>query len=126
MQAVIIILTVLIAILLIIVVLVQKSKGGGLASNFSGSNQIMGVRRTNDFIEKTTWVLAGAIAVLSIIAVLCSPTSVGSGSRVTLPAAPAETTAPDFSIPAATEAPVQEEVVDVPVVEVPAEQAQAE
>lgn len=101
MQAVIIILTVLIAILLIIVVLVQKSKGGGLASNFSGSNQIMGVRRTNDFIEKTTWVLAGAIAVLSIIAVLISPTSAEPGSRVTMPAAPAETETTPFEIPSA-------------------------
>ena len=54
MNTVIIILTVLVSILLIAVVLVQKSKGGGLASNFSGSNQIMGVRRTNDFIEKAT------------------------------------------------------------------------
>ena len=26
------------------VVLIQDSKGGGLASNFAGSNQIMGVR----------------------------------------------------------------------------------
>ena len=51
MYIVISILTVLIAILLIAVVLVQKSKGGGLASNFSSSNQALGVRRTNDFIE---------------------------------------------------------------------------
>ena len=47
-----IVLTVLVSILLIIVVLVQKSKGGGLSSSFAGSNQIMGVRRTNDFIEE--------------------------------------------------------------------------
>lgn len=120
MQAVIIILTVLIAILLIIVVLVQKSKGGGLASNFSGSNQIMGVRRTNDFIEKTTWVLAGAIAVLSIIAVLISPTSVEQGSRVKMDVAPAESEAPDFTLPA----PAAEEVPAIPVAgDVPADNA---
>ena len=55
------------AILMIFIILVQKSKGGGLASNFSSSNQIMGVRKTTDFLEKTTWILAGAIIALSIL-----------------------------------------------------------
>jgi preprotein translocase subunit SecG len=53
-------------ILLILIVLVQNSKGGGLASNFQASNQIMGVRKTADFLEKATWVLAGALLILSI------------------------------------------------------------
>ena len=53
-------------ILLILIVLVQNSKGGGLASNFQSSNQIMGVRKTTDFLEKATWVLAGALLVFSI------------------------------------------------------------
>ena len=43
---------ILIASLLMIgVVLIQKSKGGGLASNFASSNQIMGVRKTTDVAE---------------------------------------------------------------------------
>ena len=80
---IIIVLTVIVAILLVGVVLVQKSKGGGLASNFAGSNQVLGVRRTNDFISKATWVLAGAVAVLSIASVFCSPNaSTVTGSRV--------------------------------------------
>jgi len=54
------------AILLILIVMVQNSKGGGLASGFSSSNQIMGVRKTTDFLEKATWFLAGAVIVLSI------------------------------------------------------------
>lgn len=53
--------------LLILVVLIQNSKGGGLASNFSGSNQIMGVRRTADFLEKATWTLAIILLALSVI-----------------------------------------------------------
>jgi len=53
-------------VLLILIVLVQNSKGGGLASNFQATNQIMGVRKTNDFLEKATWVLATALLVLSI------------------------------------------------------------
>jgi len=54
-------------ILLILIVLVQNSKGGGLASNFQATNQIMGVRKTTDFLEKFTWGLAGALLFLSII-----------------------------------------------------------
>src|ERR1700739_1154451 len=60
------ILTVIVCILLILVVLVQDSKGGGLSSSFGGSNQILGVRRTTDFLEKATWVLAIALLVLSL------------------------------------------------------------
>lgn len=40
------------SLLLILIVLIQNSKGGGLASGFSSSNQIMGVRKTTDFLEK--------------------------------------------------------------------------
>lgn len=81
--SIIIVLTVIVAILLVAVVLVQKSKGGGLASNFAGSNQVLGVRRTNDFISKATWVLAGIVAVLSIASVFCSPNATApTGSRV--------------------------------------------
>jgi len=58
---------ILISILLILIVLVQNSKGGGLASGFSSSNQVMGVRRTTDFLEKATWTLASSLIVLSII-----------------------------------------------------------
>lgn len=63
------ILIVILAVILILTVLVQNSKGGGLASNFASSNQIMGVRKTTDFLEKTTWGLISAIVVLSVAAV---------------------------------------------------------
>ncbi|MDR3268009.1 MAG: preprotein translocase subunit SecG [Tannerella sp.] len=55
------------SILLILIVLVQNSKGGGLASGFSSSNQIMGVRKTTDFLEKATWGLAAAVVVLCVV-----------------------------------------------------------
>lgn len=57
----------IICILLVLIVLVQNSKGGGLASNFQASTQVMGVRKTADFLEKTTWSLAAALLVLSIM-----------------------------------------------------------
>lgn len=53
--------------LLILVVLMQNSKGGGISSQFSGANQIMGVRRGADVIEKATWTLAIALLVLSLL-----------------------------------------------------------
>lgn len=57
----------IICILLVLIVLVQNSKGGGLASNFQASTQVMGVRKTADFLEKATWSLAAALLVLSIM-----------------------------------------------------------
>ena len=56
------------ALLLCVVVMIQNSKGGGLASSFASSNQIMGVRKTTDFLEKTTWTLIGIIVVLCVLA----------------------------------------------------------
>ncbi len=72
-----IILIILAAILLTLIVLVQNSKGGGLAAGFQSSNQIMGVRKTTDFLEKATWGLAGFVIVLSILAV-----GIGSSNKV--------------------------------------------
>ena len=67
MLTLIIILIILACFVLGFFVLIQNSKGGGLASNFAGSNQIMGVRKTADFLEKGTWILAGAIMVFCLI-----------------------------------------------------------
>ena len=61
------------AFLMIGIVLIQESKGGGLASPFSGYNQIGGVRKTTDFIEKATWGLAAAMVVLSIVCAYVAP-----------------------------------------------------
>ena len=67
------ILIVIAAILLTLLVLVQNSKGGGLAAGFSSSNQVLGVRKTTDFLEKATWGLTGFIIVLAIFAASMSP-----------------------------------------------------
>jgi len=64
------VLIVIAALILIFFVVIQNSKGGGLAAGFSSSNQVMGVRKTTDFLEKATWTLAGTIVVLSIVASL--------------------------------------------------------
>lgn len=56
----------IVAVLLILVILVQNPKGG-LASNFSSSNQVMGVRKTTDFLEKATWTLGIALILFSVV-----------------------------------------------------------
>lgn len=53
--------------LLILIVLVQNPKGGGLSSTFAGSNQILGVKKTNDFLEKATWTLAIAVGLFCVL-----------------------------------------------------------
>jgi len=63
------------SIFMILIVLVQNSKGGGLASGFASSNQIMGVRKTTDFLEKATWTLAGVVGVLCIVITAFIPRS---------------------------------------------------
>ena len=61
------ILIIIACILLMVVVLIQNPKGGGLGQAFGGlSNQFLGVQRTTDFLEKSTWVLIGSVAVLSV------------------------------------------------------------
>lgn len=75
-----IILIVIAAVLMIGIVLIQESKGGGLASNFSSYNQIGGVRKTTDFIEKATWSLAAAMVVVSIACAYVAPQATTSSS----------------------------------------------
>ncbi len=61
-----VLLIVLASILMCLIVLIQNSKGGGLASGFASSNQIMGVRKTTDFLEKATWTIAASMVLFSI------------------------------------------------------------
>ena len=79
-----VILMVVASLLMCFIVLIQNSKGGGLASGFSSSNQIMGVRKTTDFLEKGTWFLAGFMVVMSIATAYVVPTSSSKGGDVIL------------------------------------------
>ncbi len=78
------IIVVIASILLVGVVLIQNSKGGGLASNFQAQNQIMGVKKTTDFVEKATWVLVCVVVVLSIATAAVYPhEEAGAKSQLT-------------------------------------------
>ena len=80
MYVLLVILICLAAFLMIGIVLIQESKGGGLASNFASYNQVGGVRKTTDFIEKTTWGLAAAMVVISIFCAYAAPQAAGDHS----------------------------------------------
>ena len=103
-----IILMVLASVLMCFIVLIQNSKGGGLASGFASSNQIMGVRKTTDFLEKATWTLTGAMVVFSIVAAYSVPTSTGKGGDVIMEQAQQEEKTNPYNMPIGAEAPAAE------------------
>ena len=105
------ILIVIACVLLIGVVLIQKSKGGGLASDYSSGNQFLGYRKTTDFVEKATWSLAIFICIISIFASFAIRGNHYNHSAIapaapaaTEQAAPAKADAPDANLPAPAEA----------------------
>tara|TARA_B100001142_G_scaffold251371_1_gene251663 strand:- start:108 stop:425 length:318 start_codon:yes stop_codon:yes gene_type:complete len=68
------ILIIITSILLVLIVLVQNPKGGGLSSTFGGGgNQIMGAKKTTDFLEKATWTLAIVLISLSLLSNFAIP-----------------------------------------------------
>nr|WP_294898689.1 preprotein translocase subunit SecG [uncultured Pedobacter sp.] len=75
-----IILGILLSILLVCIVLIQNPKGGGLTSGFSSSNNIIGVKRTGDFLENGTWAIAVAIMVIAILVNISGPKA-GSAAK---------------------------------------------
>lgn len=60
------VLIIIVAVLLILVVIIQNSKGGGLDANIASQNQSFGAKKTTEIVEKVTWYLIGALAVLCI------------------------------------------------------------
>ncbi len=61
------ILIVLACVILGFIILVQNPKGGGLSGSIAGfNNQFMGVKQTNDVLEKGTWIFSILIALLAV------------------------------------------------------------
>jgi len=58
--SILLILIVIVAFFLVVVIMVQNPKGGGLSSSFGGggTQQLGGVQKTTDFLDKSTWFLA--------------------------------------------------------------------
>lgn len=81
MYTVLIVLIIITAVLLMLVVLAQNPKGGGLSSQFggSGTTQLMGVKKTGDFLEKATWFLAIGLIALTLVANVIAPAASNQG-----------------------------------------------
>ena len=62
------------SVLLVLIILIQNPKGGGLSSSFGGgASQMMGVKKTTDFLEKATWTLAIVLISLSLLSNFAIP-----------------------------------------------------
>ncbi len=72
-------LIIFVAFLLVVVIMVQNPKGGGLSSSFGGggTQQLGGVQKTTDFLDKSTWTLATLLLALIL---LSNIPIMGSGS----------------------------------------------
>lgn len=93
------VLIIIACVLLIIIIMAQNPKGGGLSGTFGGSSAAsFGVQRTNEFMDKATWTLAGFICLLIFLSVAMTATP-GSGAPVAPP--------PAKQLPNAPQAPVQ-------------------
>ncbi|MEO6316700.1 MAG: preprotein translocase subunit SecG [Chitinophagaceae bacterium] len=90
------------------IVLVQNPKGGGLSGSIAGfSNQFMGVKQTNDVLEKGTWILSIIIALLCIFSAAFIPKgATGSNLVNELDTKPKATQSAPAQQPAPAPAPV--------------------
>lgn len=116
----------IISIFMIIIVLVQRSKGGGLNQSFASQAQIMGVRKSTDFVEKATWTLAALLFIFSLSSVAAFPDAVarqdgGLDQLLENKAANQAQQAPAFDAQAPAEQPA-----DAPAESAPAGSAEAE
>ena len=108
------VLIVIVCFLLVVVIMVQNPKGGGLSSTLGGSQQLGGVQKTTDFLDKSTWTLATLLIVLILFSYISFNTETSTDlideNDVTTPPptevpAPTKTeTAPTTTTPASEEA----------------------
>ena len=87
--------------LLILAIMVQNPKGGGLSSSFGGTQQIGGVQKTTDFLDKSTWYLGMALIVLIFLSTLSFENGGVNGSKIV---DESEIVVPNATIPTASDA----------------------
>ena len=62
--------------------MVQNPKGGGLSSTFGSSQQMGGVQKTTDFLDKSTWTLGGILIALILLSTLAFNNTPNGGSKI--------------------------------------------
>ncbi|MEO6452737.1 MAG: preprotein translocase subunit SecG [Ginsengibacter sp.] len=76
------ILVLIASVILGLIILIQNPKGGGLSASFGGiGNQLMGVKKTTDILEKGTWLFAGIVAILCLTSAFFIPKASGNEQR---------------------------------------------
>lgn len=84
------------SVILGLIILIQNPKGGGLSASFGGvGNQLMGVKKTTDVLEKGTWLFACIVAVLCLTSALFIPTGSNAEGDNLLNEAPAGSATPN-------------------------------
>ncbi len=91
------ILIIVVCFLLVLVIMVQNPKGGGLSSSFGGggSQIVGGVKKTGDFLDKSTWTLGALLVLLIVASNVAVPGQFGNGDSKLLNGDGIETTIPD-------------------------------
>ncbi len=91
------ILIIIVCFLLVLVIMVQNPKGGGLSSSFGGggSQVVGGVKKTGDFLDKSTWTLAILLVVLILASNVALKGNFGEGDSKLLNGDDIETTVPE-------------------------------
>jgi len=92
--------------LLVLVIMVQNPKGGGLSSSFGGggSQVVGGVKKTGDFLDKSTWTLAILLVVLILASNIALKGNFGDSDSKLLDGDDIEETVPE-TIPEEVPAP---------------------
>lgn len=107
------ILIIIVCFLLMLVIMVQNPKGGGLSSSFGGggSQIVGGVKKTGDFLDKSTWTLGIMLVVLILASNVALKGNFGAADSKLLDSDGVEEVVPE-TIPEATPEIVPEPVND--------------
>ncbi len=94
-------LIIFVAFLLVIIIMVQNPKGGGLSSSFGGggTQQLGGVQKTTDFLDKSTWTLATLLLALILLSNISIMGGVGTVDSKALDEDAVENVIPTETIP---------------------------
>ncbi|MCM5662666.1 preprotein translocase subunit SecG [Galbibacter mesophilus] len=97
------VLIIIVAFLLVLVIMVQNPKGGGLSSSFGGggSQVVGGVKKTGDFLDKSTWTLATVLVALILLSNITLISNEGSSDSKLLESRDVEAPVQNSTIPAA-------------------------
>ena len=99
-------LIIIVCFLLVLVIMVQNPKGGGLSSSFGGgTQQLGGVQKTSDFLDRSTWILATLLLVLIFV----SNITLSSGNDLN-----DSKLIEDSSIPENFENPIEQPIQEIP------------